>query len=275
MNHKNIRTWALVLIAACLVWGWGFSKVVVKSGWTATPPTIDGGSADWKEAAFQTEKGVKVDYAFLNDGSFLYVLMNFKDPKYLSSIETTGIHIYFNAEGKKKTDHGIRFLRRKVTGDQVIAIMEKRGETVTDQDRASLSSQKLFYLYDWEPIVKDKEPLPQAPTRPFAESPQFKARQVENLWTYEFKIPLTDLAAAGAAIPPEIKIGFEWGGMTEEMRKAAAARMGGRGNPSVIDMSQSAEGLGGRGGDQPNLGSPGGGPKKYDFWLDLQLAANK
>ena len=286
MNKRSFRNLSLVLMAVFLAWGLGFAKDPVKSSWTATPPTIDGGNADWTGAAFLTEKGVKVDYAFQNDGTHLYVFLTFKDPKFLSSIEATGINIYFNAEGKKKTDRGIRFLRRKVTGDEVIAVMEKRGEKISDQDRASLSGQKLFYLYDWEPVVKSQEPSSQAPANPVlpgpaspAENPQFKARMSENIWTYEFKIPLARSEAQPLGIGAEpgqtIKVGLEWGGMTEEMKKAAAARRGGRGNPSVIDMSASAEGLGGRGGDQPNLGQSASGPKKYDFWLDLQLATNK
>jgi hypothetical protein len=289
MKHKRIFNGGLIFLTVFLLWGWALSKDVVKSSWTAVPPAIDGVNADWTGAAFLTEKGVKVDYAFMNDGEFLYVLLTFKDPKYLSNIETTGINIYFNTEGKKKTDRGIRFYKRKVTGDEVIAIMEKRGEPLTEQDRASLQGSKIFYLYDWEPLGKDKEVPSQVPLPPGipVHNPVFKAKMSENVWTYEFRIPLVKSEnqplGIGAGASQAIKIGFEWGGITEEMKKAAAKR-GGK-PPSVIDMSGSADGLrgGGGGGTTPVFQVPGGGarqggggsPKQYDFWLDVQLAVNK
>lgn len=288
MKHKRIFTRALVSLAVCLLWGWAFSKDVVKSSWTAVPPAIDGVKTDWTGAAFLTEKGVKVDYAFMNDGSHLYVFLAFKDPKYMSNIEMTGINVYFSTDGKKNKGQGLRFYKRKVTGDQVIALMEKRGEPLTEQDRASLQGQKIFYLYDWQPIDKNiGDVLPATPGTP-PDYPVFKGKMIENAWTYEFKIPLPKNEAqplgVGVGAGQTVKIGFEWGGITEEMKKAAAARRGGKGNPSVIDMSGSAEGLrgGGGGGTTPVFQVPGGGggqgggtPKQYDFWLDVQLAANK
>jgi hypothetical protein len=288
MEHRKIFSWTLVFLAVFLLWGWAFSKDVVKSSWTAVPPAIDGVSGDWTGAAFLTEKGVKVDYAFMNDGSHLYVFLAFKDPKYMSNIEATGINVYFTTGGKKKTDQGLRFYKRRVTGDEVIALMEKRGEPLTDQDKASLQGQKIFYLYDWQPIDKNIVPVLTASPGTPPDYPVYKGKMVEGAWTYEFKIPLakneTQPLGVGAGAGQTVKIGFEWGGITEEMKKAAAARRGGKGNPTVIDMSGSADGLrgGGGGGTTPVFQVPGGGgaqgggtPKQYDFWLDVQLAANK
>lgn len=289
MKHKRIFSVGLISLTVFLLWGWALSKDVVKSSWTAVPPAIDGVSSDWTGAAFLTEKGVKLDYAFMNDGDFLYVLLTFKDPKFLSNIEATGINIYFNTEGKKKTDRGIRFYKRKVTGDEVIAIMEKNGEPLTEQDRASLQGSKIFYLYDWEPIVKDKGAAPQASSGAPQDNPVFKAKMSENVWTYEFKIPLAKSGGQpfgiGAGAGQAIKIGFEWGGVTEEMKKAAAKRGGTP--PTIIGASEwtggsvavDRSGGGGRGarGGMPG-GAPQGGdgsPKQYDFWLDVRLAANK
>jgi hypothetical protein len=287
MKHKRTFNWALISLAVCLLWGWAISKDAVKSSWTAAPPAIDGVSGDWTGAAFLTEKGVKVDYAFMNDGSHLYIFLAFKDPKYLSNIEMTGINVYFSMDDKKNTTRGLRFYKKRVTGNQVIALMEKRGEPLTDQDRASLQGDKIFYLYDWQPIDKNINPiLPVTPGTP-PDYPVFKGKMVENAWTYEFKIPLvkneTQPLGVGAETGQTVKIGFEWGGTTEEMKKAAEAARKGRGGGSNIDMSASADGLrGGGGGTTPafQIPVPGGGkgvnkPKKYDFWLDVQLAENK
>jgi len=288
MKHKRVYTRALVFLGVCLLWGWVLSKDVIKSSWTAGPLAIDGVSGDWTGATFLTEKGVKVDYAFMNDGSHLYIFLAFKDPKYLSSIEMTGIKVYFSMDGKKNKGQGLRFYKRKATGNQVIALMEKRGEPLTEQDKASLQGDKIFYLYDWQPIDKNvADVLPATPGTP-PDYPVFKGKMVEGAWTYEFKIPLakneTQPLGVGAGAGQTVKIGFEWGGISEEMKKAAAARAGGRSNPTVIDMSGSAEGLrgGGGGGTTPVFkvpysggGQGGGTPKQHDFWLDVQLAANK
>ena len=287
MNRKKVFHGALVIITMCIIWGWALSKDVVKSSWTTVPPAIDGISSDWTGAVFLTEKGVKVDYAFMNDGDFLYVFLTFKDPKYLSNIEATGINVYFSAEGKKKTDRGIRFYKRKVTGNEVIAIMEKRGEPLTEQYRASLQGSRIFYLYDSELIGKDKEAVLPASSGTPPNYPVFKGKIIENAWTYEFKIPLakseTQLFGIGAGAGQAIKIGFEWGGMTDAMKKAMAQRGGvpttiiGSSDWSEGSVDRSGGGGGGARGGMPGGASQGGGgsPKQYDFWLDVQLAANK
>ena len=91
------------------------------------------------------------------------------------------------------------------------------------------------------------------------------------------------LVEAGAAAAPgaALKLGFEWGGMTAELRSAYMARM--------ADAGSQARGAGGGDlGDQLGGGYEGGGEggmgggmggrpdprtRKHSFWIDVQLAA--
>lgn len=81
------------------------------------------------------EKSVSVDYAFCNDGRNLCVLFMFKDPKFLSSIDATGITIYANTSGKKDKDSGIRFLKKVLTAEELIAWMESQGSTLPEEKK--------------------------------------------------------------------------------------------------------------------------------------------
>src|SRR4030042_6248766 len=85
---------------------------IIQSTWTASPPQIDGQIEDWAGDAVTSEKSIGVDYAFRNDGRNLYVLFIFKDPKFLSSIDMTGITLYASTLGKKDKDWGVKFLKK-------------------------------------------------------------------------------------------------------------------------------------------------------------------
>ena len=77
-------------------------KEMISSRWASNQINIDGRSDDWKDEAFHFEKKLGVDYSFKNDAENLFILFVFKDPRYLSSINDTGMTIWFNLEGKKK-----------------------------------------------------------------------------------------------------------------------------------------------------------------------------
>ena len=103
------------------------AEEIVPSIWTATPLQIDGQIEDWTGAALTSEKGVGVDYAFRNDGRELYVLLIFKNPKSLSSIDMTGLTLYASTSGKKDKDWGVRFIRKTVSGVAAHRVHGKNG----------------------------------------------------------------------------------------------------------------------------------------------------
>jgi hypothetical protein len=70
-------------------------------------------------------------------------------------------------------------------------------------------------------------------------------------------------------------VGFDWGGMTKEMRQEMMQRGGcegggGGGMPENQDLDP-------EGGGMPDSGGPSSlrGPKHYDFWCELTLATGQ
>jgi hypothetical protein len=257
-------------------------ETLVESRWAATPPKVDGLNKEWVEDALSFEKSAAVDYAFKNDGRDLYVLFVFKDPKYLSSIEATGITLYFSTEGKKQKDYGVRFIRKTVSPDELIATLEKQGTTLTEQKKHELKATPKYGLFEAEAVDKKGEVIPPAGATPEADPPAFRMMKQDKLLVYEFRVPLAarEIHPAGIGSEPgkTIKVGFEWGGMTEEMRKAMVSRMdaeGTRAGESDVSMGETV-----KGGDEnegmrdsgSSLAQMRRGPKKHSFWVDVKLA---
>lgn len=283
MNAKKLFTHISLVIFMLLIATTGFSKEkFVKSKWTAQPLTIDGLDDDWSEDVLTTKKKKKVDYAVRNDAQNIYVLFVFKDPKFLSSINFTGITLYFNTEGKKKKDHGFHFTRKKVTADELIAYLEKKGEVLTEEQRQGIKT-KLAYIVYMAEIAGDKgKEASEATQTPVTLRPAFKINKKGENVIYEFRIPLakseTSPGGIGAEPGHSIKIGFEWGGMTDKLRKAMSAR-----TRSKTDLGVSREGTPQsqisttRGQSRaPRPGRPSmATPKKHSFWIDVKLAQNQ
>ena len=254
----------------------------VLSRWAASPAKIDGLPDEWREDAVSLEKSVGVEYAFRNDGRNLYILFIFKDPKSLSSIEATGMTLFLSGEGKKQKDYGVRFRRRPVSAEELIATMEKQGAPLTPEKKQEMRAVKMYNLYAAEAVDKKGEIIPAGPSAA-ADAPAFHAAKQETNLVYEFRVPLAsrDIHPAGVGSGPggDIKVGFEWGGLTEAMRKRMS-RLGGGGTDaeaSYIPMETSIaggdedEGMRDRGGASP-FAARQRGPKKHSFWVDVKLA---
>ncbi len=251
---------------------------IVESKWTAQAPTIDGLDNDWQGEALTTEKKVNVDYAIRNDTQNMYVLFIFKDQKSLSSINATGITLYYNREGKKKKDHAYHFIKKKVTGEELIVYLKGRGEVLTEQQMHSIDPRKTYSMYMTERVGKKDEEISVAAPIPAVLNPGFKINRKGETFIYEFRLPLSksETSPRGMGVEPGqiIKIGFEWGGMTETLMKRLSAQSGGR------DVS--AEGRAGSVIDSRRGGATGAPksasgrmPKKYSFWIDVRLAQNR
>jgi hypothetical protein len=246
----------------------------VKSYWTASPVRIDGFKDDWAGVALATEKKVKVDYAFKNDAENLYVLYIFKDPKYLSSISMTGLTLWFNPEGKKKKNYGIKFIQKQISADALISLTEKERGPLPEEKKKEIRNFP-SYLIDHTEIVNEKskpgsEPSESSKIKPAA----FRVMKQQNLLVFELAIPLKRMTEQTSAVGIEpgkkVAIGFEWGGMTEEMRKEAKRRSAAleRTRSSSDDAADNTAGAGVGSSVPMGLLS---GPAKYSFWVEVQL----
>ncbi len=277
MTHISLVIFMLIITTI------GFSKdKSVESKWAAQPPTIDGLDDDWKEIVLTSEKKVKVDYAIRNNAQNLYVLFVFKDPKYLSTINATGFTLYFNTEGKKKKDHAFHFIRKQVGPDELIAYLERRGEALTEEQRQAIYAKPAFIVYMAERVEKKGKEISKATQSPGTLKPGFKISRKDKEIIYEFRVPLakSEISPLGIGAEPghTVKIGFEWGGITDKMRKAMGAKARAESGRGIDRESRSGSVIvSGRG--QSSAPKPGkssrGTPKKHSFWIDVKLAQNK
>lgn len=249
----------------------------VESKRIGQPAQIDGQDEEWSKDALFFEKSAKVQCAFQNDQENLYVLLIFEDPKSLSSIEQTGITLSFNAEGKKKKATGIHFFKKMLSPEEAIAELEKEGQILTEEQKQSIRGKAGAIVFAAEPI-KEKEKPGEAESMVLAAlRPAFKSMSDDHRVVYEFRIPLfqSELQPMGIGASPgqTIAVHFEWGGMTEEMRKAMQARTR-RELGSGIDKEAGAGTVIVPGREAG--GAPGSGampiPKKYSFWVAVKLA---
>ncbi len=248
------------------------AEEAVPSTWTATPLKIDGQTEDWTGAALTAEKGLGVDYAFRNDGRDLYVLLIFKNPKSLSSIDMTGLTLYASTTGKKDKDWGVRFIKKAVSGAQLIEYMEKMGQPLTEEKKTEIQDKPQLVLFTATAVNKKGEEIfPSGPVQNF-NLPGFRTARQEDAVLYEFRVPLVsrDVHPTGVAAEPgkDIKIGFEWGGLTKEMKEAMRGQD--RGTRTGADANQDEVTTGTYMGSPPSTGPAG--PKKYSFWVDVKLA---
>lgn len=279
MNSKRLLTHIFLAVFILTFASSGFSADnIVQSKWTAQPLTIDGLDDDWEGDEMTSEKKVKVDFAVRNDTQNMYVLFVFKDPKYLSSINATGITLYYNTEGKKKKDHAFHFIKKKVSGEELIAYLKKRGEVLSEEQMQSIEPTNTYSVYMTERVGKrDKEISITAPI-PAILNPGFKTNKKGDAFIYEFKVPLikSETSPRGMGIEPgqSLKIGFEWGGMTEELMKRLRAQSG-QGDASVEGRAGSVIDSRRGGATGAPRSSSGRMPKKHSFWVDVKLARNQ
>lgn len=279
MKKTSLRFFAAsaaLILGSALAAGAG--QAGASSAWADQPVTIDGLKQDWEGVPLTDWKKDAVSYAFRNDGESLYALLVIRDPKYKSTIEGTGVTLYLDAKGAKAKSYAILFRRLRLGPEEYIAHLEKRGP-LSEDDKAGIRRKAGFYLYHHQVLDRKGQPvgaLNEALSRPAV----FKYAAEGPVAVYEFSVPLargSELAAGvGAAPGASVAVGFEWGGETEEMRKAAAKRLREGANTANEQVG------GGLGGQSLDSGPRGAGPsakrmptpKKYVFWTTVKLATS-
>jgi len=240
---------------------------VIQSVWTDKAPKIDGSSDDWTGVTLTPWEKGRVTCACRNSAGTLYVLFVISDPKFRSTIEGTGITLYFSAEGKNK-DHAIHFRKKMISAEEAIAIQEKQ-KPLTEEQKTQMRAQPTYNLYHSE-VINKKAGSP-APALGFSGKPAlFRYSPQQKSLVYEFIIPLPRAeewaAGVGAEVGQTVMVGFEWGGMTEEMRKMAARQQG-------ASSGIANEEIDGREREIVPEHLSGRVPNKHIYWGQLKLAS--
>lgn len=274
---------AFILLAALVVTlPLAAAKVkLVESKWAGAQIQVDGQPAEWPAEEFVADDGRGAKFAFRNDDNYLYAFLTLSDPKYFSSIDQSGITLWINTQGKERMVYGLHFLRKTVTADQLIQDLEKQGQAMTEERKKEIKARPQYMVFACDSVNKRGEAIAHAAG---VQSGTFRTALVEKAKNYEFIVPLAllDDPAGEVKVDPvkPFKVGFEWGGLTEEQKKARAAQLGDQGAQASTRATDLSSQLGGGEGASEG-GAPGGsltslrGPKKFDLWLDLKLAAKQ
>lgn len=257
----------------------GFSKEeIISSHWAASPLTIDGSDDDWESEALNFEKKVDVDFAFRNDAENLYILFIFKEPKYLSSIDETGMTLWFDTEGKKKKNYGLTFIKKQVPADVFISLLEQQKGDLSEEEKNNIRANPHYFIHNVKVAGKESESASQHADSEEASVALFRSMKKEKTVMYEFVVPLKRITAQAHGVGTEpgrtIKVGFEWGGLTDEMKKARAER---RSVPGTDPMrrGESADSWARRATGYSQDSRAGQTLKQYSFWVGVQLAKNQ
>jgi hypothetical protein len=276
---KKFFTFALLIFILVPV---SFAKEKsVESVWASSPLKIDGLADDWENDPLLVEKKVKVEYAFRNDSAILYVYFKFNDAKFLSSIETTGMTLWIDNKGKKCKNLGVKFTKKKMPADEFIAAMEKQKGPLSDEQKENLRASEFYFVSQTEAVNKKGDPIEQDEGREAVKAAAFNVSIQNETVAYEFRVPLKKMIKAllGNEADPSavLGIGFEWGGLTDEMRKAY---MKGDASGGTGRMGIPEGGRGGGGGQ--SVGFDGASPasltalrkmtKKHSFWTAVRMA---
>ncbi len=283
MRAKKTFNKVLIVLAVFVLFHPVLAKEkLVQSTWAAEPAKIDALEEEWSGVALISEEGVGADLAFRNDGDNLYILFIIKNKDFLSTLEATGMTIYYDNLGKKKKDYGLRFFRRQITPDEFMQIIERRGQTLSEEQKEEIRSKPSYVLYDGERIEKKKTSPLDTPLAAGLKPPAFRYTRKGEATVFEFRIPLSrdsQPAGIGVAAGGTLKIGFEWGGLTKEMQEARLARAASASERSAErdtaseDHARGSE-TGGFATGGPSSRLSRTGPKKYSFWLDVKLASS-
>lgn len=255
------------------VFGGAKEKLVI-STWCVVPLNLDGKGAEWQGVQMTSEEKIQVDYAFMNDADYLYILFVFKNLEHLSNISDTGMTIFTDIEGKKKRDYGINFIQKRISAQQYLDLLEKQHGSIPEADKNTILAIPYYTHFDARVInTKAKEDAFEVP--PNAKPALYRMEQrSEGSIGFEFAIPLAreaELAPGiGAEIGRQIKVGFEWGGMTEAMKQARMSRFQNQSERSAEKVSEQPVG-----GTTASTARGRRSPKKYDFWVDLKLASQQ
>jgi len=170
---------------------------------------------------------------------------------------------------------------KQVTADTLISTLEKRHGSISDDEKKKIKPGQQYFLYHGEVIDKKNKILTDSALGGEIEVPLFKSKQKQSMRIYEFRVPLRILEklSSGQRMEPGkmVKVGFEWGGLTEAMKLARLKQLsesGARGpEPTSIGISGSDAS---RERDLERSSrtreSSGRTTKKYSFWADVSLA---
>jgi len=198
----------------------------INSRWASALPSVDGQAGEWPPETLSLQKKLKIDLAFKNDDRNLFILMVFKNPKSLSSIDATGITIFCAPLVARQRTNGVLFIGKTLTADEYITRIESSGTPLTEKEKEVLRIRQQHPVFDAYAVDEQGKTVAPGAPRSDVDPPAFKAAWRGEIATFEFRVPLAPPFAHPAgigAVPGDmIRVSFEWGGKSTKLDKAKA-----------------------------------------------------
>ena len=279
MQTANLRYTVPVLALLLAV---GCAHEPVKSRWIGSDLSVDGRGGDWSTVALHYHDKMKLSYGIVNDQNCLYVMIIVRDRHTERMINHRGLTVWFEADGGREKDFGIRYAGGKHSFRTFSGIAEEGRSPMHDPG-----------------MMRPPEPPPE-PKGTFSlltgrdtpriipeggmQGVQAAAEKKGGVTCFELEIPLSCDPGRGfafCAMPgSKVEVGFEIEAVSPEEREAimakmkkAAGRRGGGGGRGGGGMR------GGMGSKGPPGGMPDGGRQALmktldaqEFWVEVTLA---
>lgn len=277
---SKVILWLLAQ-AIFLVFSPMVKEKTVNSYWISSTLNIDGSQTDWLDIPKISVERLKIDYSFMNDDNNLFILLIFNDSKFLSSIRATGLKIWLNADGEKSEECGIKFKERQITSEQLITKIEKNRGILPKEQKAKIRQKSNYISCEGDFIDKKEKVIDVTPLNDQFKPAVFRTGRDQKLFCYELRIPLK-IKEIWKGQEPDFErvltVGFEWGGMTKEMkaemmkrRAENASRVSERATEFRVDVDESDH--------APVVGDRNlpfqKGDRKHLIWVDVKLAKNQ
>jgi len=272
--HKKRKLIAAGVLMLIVILAVGCKTQEVVCNRTSNEIVIDGERDEWEGLPFNYFEDEDVVLGLSNDDENLYLFFSFKNQQWAQMIHMSGLNLWFDNEGKKNTDWGIRFKGGPEMSGEVMSGRERSG---SGNDMPKPKTE--FVIIDnvnYNELTVDTGG---------ADGPAVSTAVINDIYTYEFRIPLSavgdNLYRFAAAPGQEICIGSLWGGMDEEAKNAMSEKKGGgRGGMGGGGMGGGMRGGGMGGGRGGGMGGepPGGGgremPEEQEIWVKTVLATS-
>lgn len=240
-----------------------------------SPVGLDGKAGEWTGVPRVLDPKTGAEFAFMNDGRDIYILLVLKKPESIESVEATGMSVLGRPAGSRKPAKGALLLSRDISADGYIAWREGRGAILSEAEKSEIRKVprhpiSLAFAVDakgssYGPLRKQTDVFP----------PDFGADRQNAVAVYEIRVPLvsSDLVPGGIGGAPgsSVRVSFEWGGRSRKILSTQASReapnaksgyMSGTGRTWSQEYLDSFDPL-----SRPNLDT-----KKFSFTVDVKLA---
>jgi hypothetical protein len=278
MQKRTSKLVGGLLTAVLFTAGTSWAKTKVASVWTDTAISVNGHADDWPESSLRYFPDQEAVIGVANDSSKLYLLVRFRDEKWVRAVSMTGIKWEFKGKGDSAQTVILKY--RGVMPAELSHSGHRRpsgGDAVQPEEFDPMRGQadRRTFTCSIADRIEEKEIPPDG-----AEGPAAAFALDQGLYTYEFLVPLAKGAVRyyglGVSRENRITVKATWGDMSEmrdRMHDRGGMPGGGMGGPPGGGMP------GGIGGGMGG-GRPGGGmerqrpdmPEKQELQLQIDLS---